>query len=208
MLQLAIPTQIRYRNSVKCPFCSQTDTKVIDSRMNQQGDATRRRRECPRCEARFTTYERVEEVMPAVIKKDGRRETYDRLKILGGIHAACQKRSVPIQKIEDAMARIEKRIQGYGLKEIPSHTIGEMVMVELQRLDKVAYIRFASVYREFRDVQEFVAELQGLPAHPEAEAAESPGAMAFDFIAPAAAPPPAAPAAGSNPLQPQPSPEN
>ena len=163
--------------------------------MNQQGDATRRRRECPKCEGRFTTYERVEEVMPAVIKKDGRRETYDRQKILGGIHAACQKRSVPIQKIEDAMARIEKRIQGYGLKEIPSRTIGEMVMVELQRLDKVAYIRFASVYREFRDVKEFVAELQGLPAHPESETTETPESMTFEFIEPAAS------AAGTTPQQ-------
>lgn len=154
-----------------------TDTKVIDSRMNQLGDMIRRRRECPKCEGRFTTYERVEEVMPVVIKKDGRREPYVRGKILDGIQKACQKRSVPTQKIEEVTAQIEKRIQGYGLKEIPSRTIGQMVMAELQTLDKVAYIRFASVYREFRDVEEFVAELQGFPA-PAPEEATS---LSFPF---------------------------
>jgi len=120
----------------------------------------RRRRECPRCEGRFTTYERVEEIMPAVIKKDGRREAFIREKILDGMRKACQKRSVPTQKIEEHLMQIEKRIQSYGLKEIPSRAIGQMVMVELHRLDKVAYVRFSSVYREFRDVEEFVAELQ------------------------------------------------
>lgn len=152
---------------MKCPFCSAIDTKVIDSRLNQLGDMTRRRRECPRCEGRFTTYERVEEVMPAVVKKDGRREPFNRKKILDGILKACQKRSVPIQKVEEAVDQIEKRIQRYGLKEIPARTIGHMIMVMLQELDKVAYVRFASVYRDFRDVDEFVAELQGVPPGPE-----------------------------------------
>jgi transcriptional repressor NrdR len=156
------PSQEIFDN-VKCPFCSAIDTKVIDSRLNQQGDITRRRRECPRCEGRFTTYERVEEVMPVVVKKDGRRESFDRAKIVDGVLKACQKRSIPIQKIEESVDLIQKRIQSLGLKEISSRTVGEMVMAELQKLDKVAYVRFASVYREFRDVQEFVVELQGLP---------------------------------------------
>lgn len=165
---------------MKCPFCSTLDTKVIDSRLNQQGDMTRRRRECPRCEGRFTTYERVEEVMPVVIKKDGRREPYDRQKVVEGISKACQKRSIAMQKIEELVDRIEKKLQSYGLKEVPGRTIGQMVMNELNKLDKVAYVRFASVYREFRDVQEFVAELQG-PSQP---SPEDPANMSFPFIAP------------------------
>lgn len=144
---------------MRCPYCSQTDTKVIDSRLNQPGDITRRRRECPRCDARFTTYERVEEIMPLVIKKDGRRELYFREKILEGIKKASQKRNVPTFKIEEIVSKIEKQLQSYGLKEIPSKAIGHFVMVELHKLDKVAYVRFASVYREFRDENEFVAEL-------------------------------------------------
>ena len=148
---------------MKCPFCAALDTKVIDSRINQTSDITRRRRQCVRCDGRFTTYERVEEVMPLVIKKDGRRETFDRQKILEGINKACQKRSVPMQQIEEAVQRIERKIQSYGLKEMPARTVGQMVMSELHALDKVAYVRFSSVYREFRDVEEFVAELQELP---------------------------------------------
>lgn len=148
---------------MRCPYCSTLDTKVIDSRMNQTGDITRRRRECPKCEGRFTTYERVEEVMPMVIKKDGRRENYDREKVMDGVRKSCQKRPVTAQRMEECVAKIEKRIQSYGLKEVPSKTIGQMVMAELHRMDKVAYIRFSSVYREFRDVDEFVAELQEQP---------------------------------------------
>src|SRR6478609_7110651 len=105
---------------MKCPFCTTLDTKVIDSRLNQTGDITRRRRECPKCEARFTTYERVEEVMPLVIKKDGRREPYNRDKILAGLRKACQKRSVAIQKIDELVAEVERKIQALGAKEIPS----------------------------------------------------------------------------------------
>jgi len=145
---------------MKCPFCSTLDTKVIDSRMNQNGDLTRRRRECPKCQGRFTTYERVEEVMPLVVKKDGRREPFLRDKISDGIKKACQKRSVATQKVEELLEQIEKKIQNLGLQEIPTRTIGQMVMEELHPLDKVAYVRFASVYREFRDVDDFVAELQ------------------------------------------------
>ena len=146
---------------MKCPFCSTLDTKVIDSRLNQTADLIRRRRECPKCVGRFTTYERVEEVMPLVVKKDGRREPYLRDKILEGIKKACQKRSVATLGIEELIDRIEQKIQNFGLKEIPTRTIGQMVMGELHQLDKVAYVRFASVYREFRDVEEFVAELKG-----------------------------------------------
>lgn len=167
---------------MKCPYCSALDTKVIDSRLNQPGDMTRRRRECPRCQGRFTTYERVEEIMPVVIKKDGRREAYSRQKILDGVLKACQKRSVPMQKIEEQLDQIEKRIQSFGLKEVPTKTIGQMVMIELHKLDKVAYVRFASVYREFKDVEEFLAELQDMPAGPGSE--EDPAALAFPFAQP------------------------
>lgn len=148
---------------MKCPYCSTSDTKVIDSRLNQTGDMTRRRRECPRCEGRFTTYERVEEMMPAVIKKDGRREPYSRQKMVDGMQKACQKRSVPLQKIDEAANRIEKRVQSFGLKEVFARTVGQMVMIELHKLDKVAYVRFSSVYREFKDVEEFVADIQEIP---------------------------------------------
>jgi transcriptional regulator NrdR family protein len=122
--------------------------------------------------------------MPAVIKKDGRREGYFRQKILDGIQKACQKRSVPIQRIEELVGQIERRVQSYGLKEVPSKTLGQMVMHELHKLDKVAYIRFASVYREFRDVEEFVAELQGPPE----TATDDPQMMSFPFIAGAGEP--------------------
>jgi transcriptional repressor NrdR len=165
---------------MKCPFCTEPDTKVVDSRLNQLGEIIRRRRECLRCEGRFTTYERVEEVMPSVIKKDGRREPYSRDKIMGGIAKATQKRSIPTQKIEEIVNRIEKTIQSYGLKEIPGRTIGQMAMAELHRLDKVSYVRFASVYREFRDVEEFMAELQGPPASSD----QDPDSLAFAFVKP------------------------
>lgn len=144
---------------MKCPFCSIPDTKVVDSRMNQTADMTRRRRECLECGGRFTTYERIEEVMPNVIKKDGRREPFVREKIYSGIQKSCQKRPITAQQIESSVTKIEKQIQSYGLKEIPSNSVGEMVMNALHALDKVAYVRFASVYREFQDVEEFLANL-------------------------------------------------
>lgn len=162
---------------MKCPYCSSPNTKVIDSRLNQTEDITRRRRECLRCDGRFTTYERVEVVMPVVIKKDGRREPYDREKLMNGIQKACQKRPIQMQQIEAAVNEIERRIQGFGLKEVPGRTIGQMVMVHLHKLDKVAYIRFASVYREFRDVDEFVAELQEPP-----QTFEDQSNMTFSFF--------------------------
>ena len=135
--------------------------------MNQTADMTRRRRECLECGGRFTTYERIEEVMPNVIKKDGRREPFVREKIFSGIQKSCQKRPITTQQIELAVSNIEKQIQSYGLKEIPTKSVGEMVMIALHKLDKVAYVRFASVYREFRDVEEFVADLN-LHASPNA----------------------------------------
>lgn len=164
---------------MKCPYCNTPETKVIDSRINQTGDMTRRRRECNECGGRFTTYERIEEVMPNVIKKDGRREPFIREKILGGIQKACQKRPITSQQIESAVQNIEKTIQSYGLKEIPSTSIGEMVMSALHKLDKVAYVRFASVYREFKDVEEFVADLNRNPT-PQFEGEK--GNLAFPFV--------------------------
>lgn len=145
---------------MKCPFCATPDTKVIDSRVNQQGDITRRRRECIRCESRFTTYERVEEILPAVIKKDGRVEAFDRSKVEDGLRKATQKRPVSSEQIEAIVRRTEKSLQGLGLKEIPSRKIGELLISELHAIDKVAYVRFASVYREFKDVDDFVSELR------------------------------------------------
>ncbi len=162
---------------MKCPFCHSIQTRVIDSRLNQTQDITRRRRHCEICEGRFTTYERVEEVMPVVIKKDGRREAFDREKILSGLQKACQKREIRVDQIEAILRQIERRVQSIGLKEVPAKTVGQMVMAALHRLDKVAYIRFASVYREFRDVQEFVAELQE-----NSESLDTQGNLSFPFV--------------------------
>lgn len=162
---------------MKCPICSAANTKVIDSRLNQTSDIIRRRRECMRCEGRFTTYERVEVVMPAVTKKDGRREPFSRDKIFHGIEKACQKRPITTQQVEEQVTRLEKKIQSFGLKEIPSKTIGKMVMSVLHSLDAVAYIRFASVYREFKDVEDFVQELKDVP-----EEIEDQGNLTFPFM--------------------------
>ena len=147
---------------MKCPFCSHIENRVIDSRLSRDGDVTRRRRECERCERRFTTYERVEEILPLVVKKDGRRETYDRLKIIAGLRKACEKRPVSISTIEEAADRIERFLQVVGDKEVPSAVIGEEVMRQLYELDKVAYVRFASVYRSFQDLDAFMQELKDL----------------------------------------------
>jgi len=147
---------------MKCPFCSHTEDKVIDSRLSQEGDVTRRRRECLKCGRRFTTYERVEEAQPLVIKKDGRRELFDRTKILNGVLRACEKRPVGIETMEKVVDKIEKRFLETGDREIQSSVIGAAVMEELKNLDEVAYVRFASVYREFRDINEFMTELKGL----------------------------------------------
>jgi transcriptional repressor NrdR len=147
---------------MKCPFCSHIENRVIDSRLSREGDVTRRRRECARCERRFTTYERVEEILPLVVKKDGRRETYDRLKVIAGLKKACEKRPISIAAIDEAADRIERSLQNTGDKEVPSAVIGEEVMRQLYDLDKVAYVRFASVYRSFQDLDAFMRELKDL----------------------------------------------
>ena len=147
---------------MKCPFCSHLESRVIDSRLSRDGDVTRRRRECEECERRFTTYERVEEILPLVVKKDGRREPYDRLKITAGLKKACEKRPISIETIEEIADRIERTLQGRGEKEISGAVIGEEVMRHLYDLDKVAYVRFSSVYRSFQDIDEFMSELRDL----------------------------------------------
>ena len=147
---------------MKCPFCHETDNRVIDSRLSKDSNMIRRRRECSKCSRRFTTYERVEEMMPLVVKKDGRRETYERIKIINGLKRACEKRPVSINTIEFIADRIERSLQERGEKEIPSSVIGEATMRELHDTDEVAYVRFASVYRSFKDINEFMVELEEL----------------------------------------------
>ncbi|MEJ2699904.1 MAG: transcriptional regulator NrdR [Desulfuromonadales bacterium] len=144
---------------MKCPFCGFADTRVIDSRLGREGNNIRRRRECIDCERRFTTYERVEETLPLVVKKDGRREPFDRTKIIAGMQRACEKRPVPIATIEKVVDRLELSLQESGEKEIESTRVGEAVMAALHDIDEVAYVRFASVYRQFKDLNEFMSEL-------------------------------------------------
>ena len=145
-----------------CPFCSNPETKVTDSRLASEGDNIRRRRECEKCSRRFTTYERYEDVLPMVIKKDGRRVAFDRSKILSGIRRACEKRQVTIEQMNTLVSEIENDLRENDLKEIPVTLIGERVMERLKKLDHVAYVRFASVYRSFRDVNEFLDEIKNL----------------------------------------------
>ena len=147
---------------MKCPFCNQLENRVIDSRLSKDGHAIRRRRECTDCQRRFTTYERVETSIPLVIKKDGRREHFDRGKLKSGIMRACEKRSVSVDEIQRFVDELERGIQEQGDREIPSDTIGMRVMEYLRDLDDVAYVRFASVYRSFKDLKEFMSELQDL----------------------------------------------
>lgn len=152
---------------MKCPFCDFSDTKVIDSRLGREGNNIRRRRECMECGRRFTTYERVEEILPLVVKKDGRREPFDRLKIIAGMQRACEKRPVSIATIEKVVDRLELTLQESGEKEIETTRIGAAVMEALHTIDEVAYVRFASVYRQFKDINEFMAELKDLLARGE-----------------------------------------
>lgn len=147
---------------MKCPFCQTPDSKVIDSRLSGEGDLIRRRRECEKCQKRFTTYERVEDVLPVVAKKDGRREIFDRLKVVHGLKKACEKRPVSMDAIETLVNKIERELQESGEKEVSSSAIGEMVMEALHQVDAVAYVRFASVYRSFKDVNQFMKELEHL----------------------------------------------
>jgi len=147
---------------MRCPFCHHPDDKVVDSREGRDGDSTRRRRECLQCGRRFTTYERIDEIMPLVVKKDGRREPYDRAKVLAGLHKACEKRAVSADTIEEIATSVERRVQESGAREVPSSVVGEAVMSSLKDLDDVAYVRFASVYKSFRDIDEFMSELESI----------------------------------------------
>lgn len=147
---------------VRCPACGNVKDKVVDSREKHAGEIIRRRRECLECSRRFTTYERIEHVLPQVIKKDGHREEFDRNKLLLGIKKACEKRPIALGKIEEAVGCIEKAVYDYGDMEVPSSFIGEQIMSQLHELDTVAYVRFASVYREFKDVAEFMEEIKSL----------------------------------------------
>ncbi len=147
---------------MKCPFCGNLDSKVIDSRPDKGGTVIRRRRECEDCAKRFTTYERIDEMLPLVCKKDGRREPFDRMKVISGIKKACEKRPVSIEAIEKMADRLEIRLQESSEREIPASLIGEWIMNELHATDEVAYVRFASVYRSFKDINEFMVELQDL----------------------------------------------
>ena len=147
---------------MRCPFCDSVDNKVVDSRLSKDGAAIRRRRECLKCERRFTTYEHVEQAQTMVVKKDGRRETLDYQKILVGLKKACEKRPISMEVLDQVAHRIEKKFQENGDAEIPSRSIGEEVMTELLRLDHVAYVRFASVYREFKDLNQFMDELKDI----------------------------------------------
>ena len=147
---------------MRCPFCQCADTKVTDSRATDDGKAIRRRRECQKCCRRFTTYEMVEEVPLIVVKKDGRHELFDRNKLLNGLLRACNKREVKRQQLEDIVTKVERNIRNTLAQEVSSEKIGEMVLGELRSVDEVAYIRFASVYREFADLESFMAELQHL----------------------------------------------
>jgi transcriptional repressor NrdR len=151
---------------MRCPYCGHLEDRVVDSRDAQEGLATRRRRECLGCGRRFTTYERVEDVLPQVVKKDGRREAFDRRKIVEGLLRACQKRPVSREQVDGLVSEVERRVQELGEREVASHVLGEAVMERLRELDPVAYVRFASVYRAFADVGEFMSELEGLARSP------------------------------------------
>ncbi len=147
---------------MRCPFCGHAESKVVDSRSTQDGRSIRRRRQCLACEQRFTTYERVEEFIPVVIKKDGRREPFERRKIVEGILKACEKRPIKVEQIEGFVEELERMIQDRGEREIESKVIGERVMARLKEWDDVAYVRFASVYKQFKDLNEFMAQLEEL----------------------------------------------
>jgi len=152
---------------MKCPFCSYEEDKVVDSRSSKEGRAVRRRRECLKCGERFTTYEYIENVSLTIIKNDQRREPYDRQKLMQGLIAACKKRPVSMKKIDSIVDKIENQIDKLGKTEVPSADIGKMVMSELYDLDEVAYVRFASVYRKFKDISEFISEVKDIEAKAE-----------------------------------------
>ena len=147
---------------MKCPFCAHIHDKVVDSRESKEGEAIRRRRQCLKCKRRFTSYERIDEIPYMVVKKDGRRERFDRQKVLAGILKACEKRPVSMTQLEGIADKAETMVQDSSEREVSTVTLGAMIMSELRNLDKVAYVRFASVYLDFKDVQEFMSELKDL----------------------------------------------
>ena len=147
---------------MKCPFCGEIDNKVIDSRLSKDASVIRRRRECIDCSRRFTTYEHIEEIPIMIIKKDGRREVFNREKVRSGVKKACEKRDISMNVIEEFIDDLERDLREIDEKEFPASVIGEKIMVKLHELDDVAYVRFASVYREFKDVNDFVSELKSL----------------------------------------------
>lgn len=144
---------------MKCPFCGHLESSVVDSRVSATGELIRRRRSCEACQRRFTTYERVEEILPTVVKKDGRRERFERQKLISGLRIACNKRPVSVEQIDAIADAVERDLQERGDREIPSSFVGEKVMARLREADEVAYVRFSSVYRSFRDIDEFLSEL-------------------------------------------------
>ena len=147
---------------MKCPFCAHMEDKVVDSRESKEGEVIRRRRECLGCSKRFTSYERIDQIPHMVVKKDGRRERFDREKVLAGLMKACEKRPVPIKSLELIADRVESMVQESPDREVPTTEVGEFLMNSLRDLDKVAFVRFASVYRDFKDVDQFMATLKGL----------------------------------------------
>lgn len=147
---------------MKCPYCNHLENRVVDSRLNKDYTITRRRRVCDACNRRFTTYERLEVTMPMLIKKDGRRESWDRHKVIEGLKKACEKRPVSMARIEEFVDALERELQDTGEREVPVRLVGEKVMDGLRKIDGVAYVRFASVYRQFKDLNEFMDELKGM----------------------------------------------
>jgi transcriptional repressor NrdR len=147
---------------MKCPFCAHIEDKVVDSRESKEGEVIRRRRECLGCGKRFTSYERIDQIPHLVVKKDGRRERFDREKIMSGLLKACEKRPVPVKALEEICDRVEATVQESPDREVPTTQVGEFLMESLRELDKVAFVRFASVYRDFKDVNQFMATLKGL----------------------------------------------
>lgn len=147
---------------MRCPYCTKINNKVIDSRLSKDGRMIRRRRECIECERRFTTYEKLEDVLPMIVKKDGRREPFNREKIISGIRMACRKRPISMTKIEEFVDALEFYFQELGKKEVDSSEVGERVINKLKEWDEVAYVRFASVYRQFKDIGEFMTELEDI----------------------------------------------
>jgi len=147
---------------MKCPYCGEVDNKVIDSRMSKDGNVIRRRRECLLCNRRFTTYEHIEEIPIMIVKKDGRREVFSRDKVRAGMNKACEKRNISVNMIEEYIDELERDLKETGEKEIPAREVGNRIMQKLHEIDDVAYVRFASVYREFKDVNDFMSELKNL----------------------------------------------